>query len=110
MSWSKRSKANLAARMCFASAVTCSVDSFDLPQDLPRLLAEPPCYLADQPVIGHWPASAAGTVENILLTEGKHSLRQFIDAIGAIPVKSGIKAANINTPADLAAAEKNYGL
>jgi molybdopterin-guanine dinucleotide biosynthesis protein A len=94
----------------FDSTLTCSVDSFDLPENLPALLAKPPCYLADQPVIGHWPASAARTVETILTTDGKHSLRQFADAINAKPVKTGVKAANINTPADLAAAEKNYGL
>jgi molybdopterin-guanine dinucleotide biosynthesis protein A len=94
----------------FDSALTCPVDAWDLPQDLPELLAKPPCYLADQPVIGHWPTGAARTVETILTTDGKHSLRQFVEAIGAIPVKSAVKAANINTPADLAAAEKNYGL
>jgi len=94
----------------FDSAVSCSVDSFDLPANLAELLAKPPCYLADQPVIGHWPASAARTVEDILTAGGKHSLWQFVDAIDAIPVKIGTKAANINTPADLAAAEKNYGL
>ncbi|MBO9602152.1 MAG: molybdenum cofactor guanylyltransferase [Novosphingobium sp.] len=94
----------------FESALTCSVDSFDLPADLPELLGEPPCYLADQPVIGHWPAGAARALETILTTDGKHSLRQFVDAIGARPVKTDAKAANINTPADLAAVEKNYGL
>lgn len=94
----------------FASALTCAVDSFDLPQNLPELLAEPPCYLADQPVIGHWPAGAARAVETILTADGKHSLRQFADAINATPVKTGVKTANINTLADLAAAEKNHGL
>lgn len=94
----------------FDSAITCSVDSFDLPADLPDLLATPPCYLADQPVIGHWPAGAARALETILTTDGKHSLRQFIDTIDAIAVKTAAKPANINTPADLAAAEKNYGL
>jgi molybdopterin-guanine dinucleotide biosynthesis protein A len=93
----------------FDSALTCSVDSFDLPENLPELLAHPPCYLADQPVIGHWPASAARALEQILTTDGKHSLRQFIDTIDAIAVKTAAKPAHINTPADLAAAEKTYG-
>ena len=94
----------------FDSAMTCPVDSFDLPENLPELLAKPPCYIADQPVIGHWPASAARALETILTTDGKHSLRQFIDTIDATAVKTEAKPANINTPTDLAAAEKNYGL
>ncbi|MCB5426578.1 molybdenum cofactor guanylyltransferase [Altererythrobacter sp. CC-YST694] len=94
----------------FDSVMTCSVDSFDLPADLPDLLAAPPCYLGDQPVIGHWPASAAAAVETILASDSKHSMREFAEAIGAINVKSGAKPANINTPADLAAAEKRNGI
>lgn len=94
----------------FDSVMTCSVDSFDLPADLPAVLGRPPCYLADQPVIGHWPAAAAGAVEAVLAGDGKHSMKEFADAIGAKAVKTGVKPANINTPADLAAAEKRNGL
>lgn len=94
----------------FGSVMTCSVDSFDLPSNLPELLDRPPCYLADQPVIGHWPANAVGAAETILAGDGKHSMRAFADAIGAKAVKTGTKSANINTPADLAAAEKRNGL
>ncbi|WP_336982007.1 molybdenum cofactor guanylyltransferase [Altererythrobacter fulvus] len=94
----------------FDSVMTCSVDSFDLPADLPELLASPPSFLGDQPVIGHWPANAAAAVETILAGDSKHSMREFAEAIGAINVKSGAKPANINTPADLAAAEKRNGI
>ncbi len=94
----------------FDSVMTCSVDSVDLPPGLPELLASPPCFLGDQPVIGHWPADAARTVETILAGDSKHSMREFAEAIGATNVKSGAKPANINTPADLAAAEKRNGI
>jgi len=94
----------------YAAVLSCGVDSIELPEDLPRLLAPAPAYLADQPVIGLWPASAAEALEAILTSEGRHSMRQFAEAIGARPVKSAANAANINTQADLAALEKRHGL
>ena len=66
--------------------------------------------LADQPVIGLWPVSASATLDAILEAEGRHSLRQLAEAIGARMVKSAAQPDNINTPADLAAAEKRRGL
>ena len=90
--------------------LTCGVDSAVLPEGLPDLLAPAPAYLADQPVIGLWPASALEAIEAILTSEGRHSMRQFAEAIGARPVNSPAKAANINTPADLAELEKRRGL
>ena len=90
----------------FAAVLTCGVDSLVLPDDLPGLLAPAPAYLAGQPVIGLWPTSAAGTIAAILTGEGRHSMRQFAEAIGARAVKLPREPANINTPADLAAVEK----
>ena len=94
----------------YETVLTCGVDSVDLPDDLVALLSPAPAYLADQPVVGHWPRSAAGTIEAILEGEGRHSMLAFAEAIGARPVKSAHEPANINTPADLAAAEKRHGL
>lgn len=99
-----------AQDMDFESVLTCGVDAPDLPKGLLELLSPPPAYLADQPVIGHWPVSAASKVETILESEGSHSMRAFAEAIGARPVKSGAKPVNINTKADLAAAEKTNGI
>ena len=90
--------------------LTCGVDSIDLPDDLPRLLMPAPAFLADQPVVGLWPASAAKVVENILRGDGKHSMRALAEAIGARAVVSAQATSNINTPGDLAAAEKRRGL
>lgn len=94
----------------YAAVLTCGVDSAELPEDLLQLLEPAPAYLADQPVIGLWPASAAEALEAILTADGRHSMLQFAEAIDARPVKSAAKAANINTQADLAALEKPHGL
>ena len=101
---------HLARDEGYEAVLTCGVDSAVLPEELPDLLAPAPAYLADQPVIGLWPASAVAAIEAILTSEGRHSMRQFAEAIGARPVQLAAKAANINTPADLAALEKRRGL
>jgi molybdenum cofactor guanylyltransferase len=100
--------AGIAAALHFArdegyeAVLTCGVDSAGLPDDLPTLLGPAPAYLADQPVIGVWPATASGTLDAILSAEGRHSMLQFAEMIGARAVKLAQKPANINTPADLA--------
>lgn len=90
--------------------LSCGVDSAALPENLPDLLAPAPAYLADQPVIGLWLADAAKTLEKIIRGDGRHSMRAFAEATGARAVKTAAAPANINTPADLAAAEKRHGL
>ena len=90
--------------------LTCGVDSLALPEDLPDLLTPAPAFLAAQPVIGLWPSAAAQAIEDILHSEGPHSLKRFTAAIGARAVKAGAEPANINTQADLAALERRHGL
>lgn len=90
--------------------LTCGVDSFGLPEDLPELLSPAPAFLSAQPVIGLWPASIAATVEAILHSEGSHSLKRLAEAVGARPVTTAADPANINTQADLAALEHRHGL
>jgi molybdopterin-guanine dinucleotide biosynthesis protein A len=101
---------HLARDEGYEAVLTCGVDSANLPEGLPSLLAPAPAYLADQPVIGLWPGSALEAIEAILRSEGRHSMRQFAEAIGARAVQSAVKPANINTPADLAELEKRRGL
>ena len=101
--------AGIAAALHFArdegydAVLTCGVDSLRLPGDLPGLLAPAPAFLAGQPVIGLWPASASAALDAILTGEGRHSMLQFAASIGARAVKSAREPANVNTPADLAA-------
>ena len=101
---------HLARDEGYEAVLTCGVDSALLPENLPDLLAPAPAYLAQQPVIGLWPASALEAIEAILTGEGRHSMLQFAEAIGARAVKSAANPANINTPADLAELEKRRGL
>ena len=69
-----------ARDMDFESVLTCGVDAPNLPENLAELLSPAPAYLADQPVIGHWPTHAASEVETILESEGRHSMRAFAEA------------------------------
>ncbi len=87
----------------FAAVLSCGVDALGLPADLPALLSPAPAFLAAQPVIGLWPASAADAVEAILTGAGTHSMRAFADRSGARAVELDTPPANVNTPADLAA-------
>lgn len=94
----------------YASVLTLGVDSVDLPENLLELLSPASAYLASQPVIGHWNSDAASMIEALLQSEGRHSMIAFADAINARGVKLAERPANINTPADLAAAEKRNGI
>lgn len=94
----------------FDAVLTCGVDSVGLPPDLDRILDPSPAYLTGQPVVGLWPATAARAVEAILAGNGRHSMLALAHAIGARPVNLAANPANINTPADLAAAESRHGL
>ena len=94
----------------YDSVLTCGVDSVNLPENLLELLSPAPAYLESQPVIGHWPAGAVDAIETLLLSDSRHSMLAFAEALGATAVKIAAKPANINTPADLTAAEKNHGI
>lgn len=94
----------------YASVLTCGVDSLPLPGKLTEILSPAPACLESQPIIGHWPTAANEAIETILQTAGRHSMRAFAHAIGARWVLADAEPANINTPADLAAAKKRYGL
>ena len=99
-----------AADEGYTAVLSIGVDAPDLPDDLRDLLAPAPAYLAQQPVIGLWPVSALAALEDILEGTGKHSMRAFAEAIGARAVNLSEEPANINTPVDLAAAEKHRGV
>jgi molybdopterin-guanine dinucleotide biosynthesis protein A len=94
---------HLARDEGYSAVLTCGVDSVGLPENLPDLLGAAPAYLADQPVVGIWPAGALERLEAILTGDGRHSMRAFAEAIGARAVTLQRAPANINTPEDLAA-------
>ena len=92
---------HLARDENYAAVLTCGVDSVGLPENLPDLLGPAPAYLADQPVVGIWPAASLGVLEAMLTGEGRHSMYAFAEAVGARAVRLERGPANINTPADL---------
>lgn len=101
---------HLARDEGYDSVLSCGVDSVGLPDNLLELLSPAPAYVESQPVVGHWLAGTVDGLETLLLAEGKRSMLAFAEAIGATAVKIGAKPANINTPADLAAMERNDGI
>lgn len=101
---------HLAADESYDAVLTCGVDSLNLPDDLPRLLAPAPACLAGQPVVGMWPVASSQVLDAILTAPGRHSLRQFAEAVGARMVQGACEPANINTPDDLARLEMRRDL
>lgn len=101
---------HLARDEDYEAVLSIGVDSLDLPEDLPDLLAPASSYLKSQPVVGLWSPAAIRPLEGILMGEGKHSMRAFAETIGARPVITARKPVNINSPADLAEAEKRRDL
>jgi molybdopterin-guanine dinucleotide biosynthesis protein A len=100
-----------AAQNGFDAVLTTAVDSFGYDDDLVTQLSPAPAYCQSQPVIGLWPASAAPVIDAILAGSGRHSLRAFAQAMDARAVALGRIPHNINTPADLAAAQEHaHGL
>jgi len=93
----------LAREEGFDAVLSCGVDAGLLPDDLPARLGKAPAYVADQPVIGLWPASACEAIAAILQGNGRHSMKALAAAVGARAVDLPGGTANINTRADLAA-------
>lgn len=91
-----------AGQAGFEYVLSCGVDSPGLPDDLPALLMPGPSCVAEQPVIGLWPASTLPVIEAILTGDGSHAVRHFAAEIKARPVELATPLANINRPQDLA--------
>ena len=101
---------HLARDEGYEAVLTCGVDSAALPENLPELLGAVSVYVAGQPVIGLWPASASEKLDALLESDERHSMLAFAELIGARAVVLPSAPANINTPADLKAAEQRNGL
>lgn len=86
-----------------AAVLSCGVDSIGLPDDLIQRLSPPPRFVAEQPVVGLWPVTAATTIAKLLMSERKHSMMALAELVGATGISLPEPLANVNTPADLAA-------
>ena len=91
-----------AAAEGFDCVLTCSVDCPHLPA---AVLRHAPSYLKAQPVIGLWPAAAASALRDFIATDDRRSVRGFGAYIGAHAVEADFVPLNINTPAELRAAQ-----
>ncbi|MEO0030566.1 MAG: hypothetical protein RIS94_324 [Pseudomonadota bacterium] len=88
--------------------LSCAVDSMGLTDSTLSELAPAPAYCENQPVIGLWPASASATLDALLESDDRHSMKAFAARIGARPVALAANPTNINTPADLKAAQEHH--
>jgi molybdenum cofactor guanylyltransferase len=101
--------AGLAGALCYAqqagfdAVLSAGIDAPYLPADLLSALMPAPAYIQDQPVIGLWPVTALALLDAILTGDGRHSMMNFIEQLGARPVALESSPPNINTKADLAA-------
>ncbi len=91
----------------FDALLSVPVDGFDLPVDLIGELSPAPAYAQDAPVIGYWPVAARAALDALLTEPVVHSMRAFALRIGARAVQLSRQPLNINTPADLVAAEQH---
>ena len=67
-----------------------------------RLLDEyGPAYLADAPIIGHWPIALARPLLAHLETSEDLSIRRWADTTGARVIRAGVPIPNLNRPEDL---------
>jgi molybdenum cofactor guanylyltransferase len=85
----------------FAHVLSVGVDAPGIPDNLRAMLEPAPAYVVNQPVIGYWPVSALGLLDDILKSNERHSMLHFIERLGARGVALESPPANINTPADL---------
>ncbi|UZK68262.1 molybdenum cofactor guanylyltransferase [Sphingomonas sp. S1-29] len=85
----------------FDAVLSVPCDAPYLPSDLRAILGDGPAFIADQPVIGIWPAALADRLDAHLRGDDR-SLRCWGRATGASP-RTAPPIANINTPADLSA-------
>jgi molybdenum cofactor guanylyltransferase len=99
--------AGLAGALAYAAdagydqVLSAGVDTLGLPADLRAKLAPAPAYVVHQPIIGLWPVAALALLDAILASDERHSMRHFIERLGARAVTLDSPPSNINTPDDL---------
>lgn len=85
----------------FSHVLSLGVDAPGIQRDLRAMLEPAPAYVVNQPVIGYWPVTALGLIDEILASDERHSMLHFIERLGARGVVLDNPPANINTQADL---------
>lgn len=86
----------------FDAVLAAACDIPDIPPDLlGRLAGEGAAIIADQPVVGLWPADLAPALD-LLLADGACAIYRFADRVNARQVSIDPGLGNINRPEDLA--------
>lgn len=86
----------------FDAVLAAACDIPDIPSDLlVRLEGVGPAIIADQPVVGLWPANLAPALEEFL-AQGGRAIYRFAESVGARQVSIDPGLGNINRPEDLA--------
>ncbi|RED13363.1 molybdenum cofactor guanylyltransferase [Parasphingopyxis lamellibrachiae] len=99
-----------ASKNGFDEVLSVACDNADLPEDIAEQLSPPPAYVALQPVIGLWPATMSGQLNQWMRIQDKRAMMAWIEESGARPVQLSRKTANINNPEDLTALENPNGI
>lgn len=93
-----------AARHGFDAVLTAPCDVPKLPSDLAARLAPVPAFVADLPVVGCWPASAAAELD-VHIGGTDRSIRGWARRLDARPVAISPPLINVNHPEELQRAE-----
>ena len=90
----------------FDGVLTSGCDMPSYPAEAPSLLIGPsPAALADQPLIGWWPATLAEALDDHLATDNSRSVRAWLLRVNGRAIDApGLSPPNINRPEDLSAA------
>lgn len=99
-----------AAHHGFETVLTTGVDSFNIPSDLLDRLTPAPAYLKAQPVIGLWPLTAFGGLEELIFSGKNLSIRAFADQQKARAITVPVDPLNINSVEDLVRMERRHEL
>lgn len=90
-----------AAANGFDAVLTLPCDTPLLPPGLLARVATAPCYVAQTPVIGCWPAALAPQLDAFLRDSDNRSVRRWAEVAGVRAIDAGQDIPNVNRPADL---------
>ena len=90
-----------AADAGFDQVLSLGADTLGIPTELRATLEPAPAYVVNQPIIGLWPVAALALLDAILASDERHSMRHFVERLGARGIAFERPPSNINTPADL---------
>lgn len=86
----------------FTHVLSAGCDVLPVPHAPKSVDPEAAYYVDGQFLFGLWPASLAPILDRHLEQQSNHSMRHWVDTIGAHALPATVAHTNINTPSDLA--------